>query len=441
MFREFIFPGYVRLSRASRRASRRSSERGRFIQTSAVICAAIGIDTNLTLVYQLFAFLLCLIIVSRLALRIQPPKVSVKRRLPKYATAGQTFEYFINVSNEGSYIERDLKLVDNPRIVPPDIQQFRNEREPGEETRNAYDRWIGFHRFVWLQRRNTGIVIKQGDVPEISLKANADARMEALPLRRGIVNFTSTTLLSPDPLGLYFSVTNFNHHEQLMVLPRRYPVSKTFELPGGRHFQPGGVNSAWSIGESDEFVSLRDYRDGDSMRNVHWASTAKRDKPVVKEFQDEFFVRQALVLDTDTRDSQLLEETVSVAASLLLQMESSDGLMDLIYASKTTQIVTAGRGYAQVNHQLEALATLTMCSGAATKLKKTVATHRKLLSGCILVLPGWDESRRALLNSLSSAGIPTALFIVTEDEDKLTNVPANANVLPIHDIAERLAHL
>ena len=441
MFREFIFPGFVRLSRASRRASRRTSERGRFIQISAVICAAIGVDTNLTLVYQLFAFLLCLIIVSRLSLRVQPPKVSVKRRLPKYATAGQTFEYFIAVSNEGSHIERDLKLVDNPRIVPPDFKQFKEEREPGEETRNAYDRWIGFHRFIWLQRRNTGIVVKQGDVPEISLKATADTRMEALPLRRGIVNFTSTTLLSPDPFGLNFSVTNFNQHDQLMVLPRRYAVSKTFELSGGRHFQPGGVNSTWSIGESDEFVSLRDYRDGDSMRKVHWASTAKRDKPVVKEFQDEFFVRQALVLDTDTQDTELLEETVSVAASLLLQMENSDGLMDLIYISKTTQIVTAGRGYAQVNHQLEALATVEKYHGAAAKLKETMLAHRKLMSGCILVLPGWDEPRQQLLNCLSSAGIPTALFIVTKDKDELTNVPASAKVLPIHDIAERLADL
>jgi uncharacterized protein (DUF58 family) len=441
MFKEAIFPGYVRLSRASRNASRRTSDRGRFIQTATVICAAIGVDTNLTLVYQLFAFLLCLVIVSKLSLRIQQPKVEVRRRLPRYATSGQTFEYFISVTNKGSHIERDLKLIDNPKVIPPDFEQFKQAREPGEETRNAYDRWIGFHRFVWLQKRNTGIVVKQGDVPGISRKATADARMEALPLRRGIVNFTSTTLLAPDPFGLNYSVSNFDQHDQLMVLPRRYPISKTFELPGGRHFQPGGVNSTWSIGESDEFVSLRDYREGDSMRKVHWASTAKRDKPVVKEFQDEFFVRQALILDTDTSDAELLEEAVSVAASLLLQMENSDGLMDLIYVSKSTQIVTAGRGYAQVNHQLEALATLTMSPGATAKLRETVSSHRKLMSGCILVLPDWDESRRQLMTSLSAAGIPTALFIITREGDNLSSVPAAAHLLPMHDIAARLANL
>ena len=441
MFRETIFPSYVRITRASQKASRRTSERGKLIQTSAIICAAIGVDTDLTLTYQLFAFLLCLIIVSRLSLRIQPPKISVTRRLPKYATAGQSFEYSINVANEGNHTERDLKLIDNPLIVSPTFKQYQQEREPGEETRNAYDRWIGFHRFIWLQRRNTGIVIKQGDVPEVSLKGSADTMMEAMPLRRGIVNFTSTTLLSPDPFGLNYAIKNFNQHEQLMVLPKRYPVSTNFELPGGRHFQPGGVNSTWSIGESEEFVSLRDYRDGDSMRKVHWPSTAKREKPVVKEFQDEFFVRQALVLDTDTKDSELLEETVSVAASLLLQTETSDGLMDLIYAANTTQIVTAGRGYAHVNHQLEALATLTRYEGAAERLQETLSAHRTLISGCILVLPGWSESQQQLVRSMSSTGIPVALFIVTQDEKKLADTPARANILPVNEVATRLAGL
>jgi uncharacterized protein (DUF58 family) len=441
MFRDFVFPAYARLSSSSRRASRRSTERGQFIQTSAVVCGAIGIDTNLTLAYQLFAFLICLIIVSRLSLRIQVPNVTVRRRLPKYATAGQPFEYLISVHNEGKYIEQGLKLIDNPTVIPPDLNQFKAQREPGEETRNAYDRWIGFHRFIWLQRRNTGITVTQGDVPETGVMGRQDTRMEALPLRRGIVNFKSTTLLCPDPLGLVYSVKEFAHHEQLMVLPRRYEIAKHFELQAGRHFQPGGVNSTWSIGESDDFVSLRDYRDGDSMRKIHWASSAKRDKPVVKEFQDEFFVRQALVLDTYTDDDDLLEEVVSVGASLLLQTENSDGLMDLIYVSDSPQIVTAGRGFAQANHQLEALATIQKSNDSGGKLIDTLATHQKLMSGCILVVPEWNDSKQQLFNSLSRAGIPTSLFILTRDENQLPQVPASARLLPLGEIAERLANL
>lgn len=405
--------------------------------TSAVISAAVGIDTSLTMVYQLFALLLCIIIVSRLSLRLQKPKVSIRRRLPKYATAGEPFEYFINVANEGTQPERDLRLIDNPKVLPPDFEQFDRSREPGEETRNAYDRWLGFHRFIWLQRLNTGVTIKQGMVPEISLKAAVDTPMEATPLRRGIVNFQSITLLCPDPFGLNYSVSNFPDFEQLMILPRRYAIPKSFELPGGRHFQPGGVNSTWSIGESDEFVSLRDYRDGDSMRKIHWASTAKRDKPVVKEFQDEFFVRQAIILDTAVDDMEVLEETISVAASLLLQSENTDGLMDLIYVADVAKIVTAGRGHAQPTHQLEVLATIGRNEGTPEKLLDVVAAHQRLLSGAMLVLPGWTDEHKRLVRMLGK--LPLAIFIITREEENLTEVPAGANVLPLGKIAERLA--
>ena len=70
------------------------------------------------------------------------------------------------------------------------------------------------------------------------------------------------------------------------------------QLRGQRKYQPGGVALASSIGESDEFVALRDYRAGDPMRRIHWRSWARVGRPVVREYQDEFFVRHALVLDT-----------------------------------------------------------------------------------------------------------------------------------------------
>ena len=441
MFKDSIFPAYARLSRASRRASRRNSDRGTLIITSAIICAAVGIDTGLTLVYQLFALLLCLIIVSRLSLRIQKPEVTLERHLPKYATEGQEFEYFIRVTNQGDHIEDELRLNDNPLVVPPGLEQFKVAREPGEETRNAYDRWIGFHRFMWLQRLNTGITVKQAMVPEINLKATVDTKIVATPLRRGIIYFTSTTLLCPDPFGLNYSIQNFDHHEQLIVLPKRYQINKSFELPGGRHFQPGGVNSTWSIGESDEFVSLREYRDGDSMRKIHWASTARRDKPIVKEFQDEFFVRQALILDTTANDSVVFEESVSVAASLLLQMENTDGLMDLIFLSDTPQIITAGRGFAQTNHQLEALATVEKCNSPIQRLIEVVSSQSKVMSGCLVVLQGWDEQRQELMRRLSTAGIPIVLFIVTRNEEALEEVPPDANILIPGQISDQLANL
>ncbi len=440
-FREFIFPSWIRVTRASRRASRRNSERGRLLQTSTFICAAVGLDTDLTFVYQLFALLLCILIASRLSLKLYIPEVDVRRRLPKYATAGEPFEYFITVFNEGDRIERDLKVMDNPRVVPPTFEQFKSTKEPGEESRNAYDRWIGFHRFIWLQRLNTGINVKNGTVPDVNLRSSTDARMEATPLRRGMVYFTSTTILHPDPLELNYGTIDFDNPEQLIVLPKRYQLSRQFQFEGGRHFQPGGVNSTWSIGESDEFVSLRDYRDGDPIRKIHWASSAKRDKPVVKEFQDEFFVREALVVDTFTDNPELLEEVISVSASLLTNIDNSEGLMDLCFMGERPEVITAGRGYAQTSQQLEALATMSRATASMEDFEEMLTSLSRLMSGCIFVMAGMDEEKEELLKAVEGRGVPTALFVVTEKGADTSSIPGYAFQLELGKVEEGLLNL
>jgi hypothetical protein len=83
----------------------------------------------------------------------------------------------------------------------------------------------------------------------------------------------------------------------VLILPKRYAITP-IALPGNRSYQSDGVALASSVGDSEEFRALRDYRPGDSPRKIHWKSWAKVGKPIFKEEQDEFFVRHALILDT-----------------------------------------------------------------------------------------------------------------------------------------------
>lgn len=417
MARTVNYPAaYARLERASRRSRRRTTDRGRLIMTGALICAALGIDTDLTLIYQLFALLICLIFVSRIALRLQRPHVSVRRRLPRYATVDEPFDYYIEVTNEGDRVERDLKLNDLPRVQQPTSEEFRARREPFEETRNAWDRFIGFHRFVWLQRLKTGIVTQVAEVPDISIKARVNVRVEATPLRRGIIQFQSTAIMHPDPLGMNYGLTRFETPEQMLVLPRRYPIGKTFEIPGGRHFQPGGNSATWSIGESDEFVALRDYRDGDSMRKIHWASTAKRKKPVVKEYQDEYFVRQVLALDTSTTNMAILDGAVSVAASFALKMSDSESMLDLVYLANGLEVITSGHSDNSINRQLEALACANPSTLPLDLVTEALLQRARQFSGCIVVLTGWDAPQQELVERVRASGLPLEIFLVADVE-------------------------
>ena len=85
---------------------------------------------------------------------------------------------------------------------------------------------------------------------------------------------------------------------QLVLAYPRYYTLDALPLPMGRRYQPGGIPLASHVGDSLEFVGTREYREGDPLRKIHWRSWARLGKPVVKEYQEEYFSRIALVLDT-----------------------------------------------------------------------------------------------------------------------------------------------
>lgn len=441
-FKEFVFPAYARMASGRRKRRRRTqnTDRGRLLQTGTVICAALGLDTDLNLIYQLFALLLALLVISRVSLVLARPHVTVHRQLPRYATADEPFTYSIVVTNTGDNLEADLRLIDSPENRVPTLEEFRLHREPGEETRNAYDRWIGFHRFMWLLRNKTGIVTRSAEAPDIAIRSRVAVPVEASPLRRGVVTFRAIQVLHPDPMGFSWGVIEFPDRETLTILPKRYPVSARFHLPGGRHFQPGGVNSTWSIGESDEFVSLRDYREGDSMRRIHWSSSAKRAKPVVKEFQEEYLVRQALVLETETDDMFVLEEAVSLAASLLLQESDSDSMLDLIYYADQAHVISSGHGADSINRQLEALASIGPSVDELESLADVAQRHAGEYSGCLLILTGWDDARAGMVDRIRASGVATVVMIVTRQPDAIA-APTGAHVLDAGNMADAVARL
>ncbi|HLP77822.1 MAG TPA: DUF58 domain-containing protein, partial [Candidatus Paceibacterota bacterium] len=234
-----------------------------------------------------------------------------------------------------------------------------------------------------------------------------------------------------------------------LVLPKRYSLPP-IALPGSMKYQEGGVAMASNIGQSDEFVALRDYRRGDPLRHIHWRSWAKAGKPIVKEFEDEFFVRHALVLDTFTKDphSEAFEEAVSVAASFACTVSIQESLLDLLFVGTEAYCFTAGRGLAHSNHMLEILASVSSCGNKPFRsLEHLVMEHASVVSGCICVLLAWDEERRQFVKKLQGLGIPLlVMVIVGPGESKSVNpssgeTPERFHVLEAGRIHEGLTAL
>ena len=151
------------------------------------------------------------------------------------------------------------------------------------------------------------------------------------------------------------------------------------------------------------------------MRRVHWRSSARRGELIVKEFQDEYFVRHALVLDTfcEAARDALFEEAVAVAASFACTVPDQDSLLDLMFIGPGTVCVTSGRGVGHAQQMLEVLAAVKPCRQPRWgELETLVVSHSMALSGCLLVLLDWDEPRRALVRRLRALRLPTLVMVL-----------------------------
>ena len=99
------------------------------------------------------------------------------------------------------------------------------------------------------------------------------------------------------PWGLWKDLRDHPHSRSLLVYPSFHPLVH-LDLPVGKRYQPGGIALSSNVGDSIEFIGTREYRDGDNVKAIHWRTWARLGKPAVKEFQEEYFCRIALLMDT-----------------------------------------------------------------------------------------------------------------------------------------------
>ncbi len=144
-------------------------------------------------------------------------------------------------------------------------------------------------------------------------------------LRRGVYYLKGVELLSSFPLGLAWwsrtvSLKKDDAEPKITVLPLVIPISGNFL------FKIGGVNSLMGISSVSSVVTtqstsvrgVREFKNGDSLRHIHWASTARVGKLLVREFESEVLPVFDLFLDltANWRDQEQFELAVLLFHSL-----------------------------------------------------------------------------------------------------------------------------
>jgi uncharacterized protein (DUF58 family) len=425
-------------------ARRRFTLAGLFVAGGFFIAGATGVDIENTVTYQSFTLLLAFLILGLVGCFFFRARFSATRLLPRAGTAGQPFHYRVQIKNLTGKAQTGLSLLEN--LADP---------------RPSYEEWLAFQmaenkrvrpfRMAQKRRRNPFrlATVKEAEIPPLLAHGEIEAHMELFPLRRGILHLAGVTLARPDPLGLFRSFIQIPAPQTVLILPKRYPLPP-IALPGALRYQEGGVALAANVGRSEEFVALREYRHGDPLRHIHWRSWAKTGKPIVKEFEDEFFVRHALVLDTfdEEPNSEILEEAISVAASFACTVLTQESLLDLLFVGNQSYCFTAGRGLAHADQMLEILASVKNCADKNIEtLEQLVLNHVAVVSGCICVFQKWDVARKNFVGKLRALNVPLLVLVVTPSGVKqlppglLPEEPDNFHVLEIGKIEEILAQL
>ena len=134
---------------------------------------------------------------------------------------------------------------------------------------------------------------------------------------RGLIHVGPARAVRSDALGLLRRVRVWDEPVILHVHPRtvRVPFDAT-----GFQLDVEGVSTGKLSSSDVSFHALRDYEPGDDRRAVHWQSTARLGKLIVRQYEETHRSHHLIVLDTarSSWDRDAFEDGVSVAASLAL---------------------------------------------------------------------------------------------------------------------------
>lgn len=434
---------YRSFSGARHWVGRRFTRVGLVLLVSWLITGMMGFDTDNSVAYQGFTVLASLLLLGLVFMPLFRAQFSVTRTLPRFGTVGQPLTYQVTVTNLTAKPQEGLTLLENLADTRPRFAEWK-AMQIDDEKHVRHFRFSNRRRFNPFKFAEVG----EAPLPVIPPGRSAAGEIELTPLRRGLIQFDGATLARPDPPGVLRSFSRVRAPQAVLVLPKRYPLPPV-ALPGALKYQQGGVALASNVGQSDEFVSLRDYRRGDPIRHIHWRSWAKTGLPIVREFEDEFFVRHALVLDTFTERpySAEFEEAVAVAASFACTVLTQESLLDLLFVGPQTYCFTAGRGLAHADHMLEVLASVQPCHEKSfSSLDEVVVNHASVVSGCILVLLHWDAERKRLVEKLQALDLPVLVLVIRKPGDNtqlepgpMADQPERFLVLDVGKIEEQLA--
>ena len=241
-------------------------------------------------------------------------------------------------------------------------------------------------------------------VPPLGAHETWDEMFLISSRHRGLINVGPARAVRSDALGLLRRVRMWDEPVLLHVHPRtvRVPFDAT-----GFQLDVEGVATGKLSSSDVSFHALRDYEPGDDRRAVHWQSTARLGKLIVRQYEETHRSHHVIVLDTsrDAWDHDTFETAVSVAGSL--------GLANLRESRPVSLSTTEGwlpSGVAM--RMLDALSEVKARSFCALsrRVREAVAQRPGVSALTLIVGPNVTDIEAAHLARLAPIDVPVSII-------------------------------
>jgi uncharacterized protein (DUF58 family) len=359
--------------------------------------------------------LLLLLALADYLLARRLPAITLQRKVSGSAAVNKWTRVSLVIRHNLSYFHFGLL----PQRYPLQIEVF--DQVPGEAE---------------LQDLPAQVTLQPGQTSQLNY--------ELRPLQRGPLCIHGSHLRIPSPLRFWQVLYRDTESSSIKVYPDFAAIAAYTLLATDNHTSQLGIKKKPRRGEGLEFHQLREYRKGDSLRQIDWKATSRRRQLISKEYQDERDQQILLLVDSGRRmrakDDTLSHFDHSLNALLLvsyiaLRQGDSVGVHSFGAANRWVPAQKGAGNVTTILNELYDLQAGNCASDYIAAAERLISVQRKR-SLVILITNTRDEEVDELLTALTLLKKRHLVLLANIREQALDDIQQK----PVENFEQALQH-
>lgn len=198
----------------------------------------------------------------------------------------------------------------------------------------------------------------------LKLKPGANKILEynVYPKKRGEYNFGALNIYAKSPIGFIQKRYCFSENAIVPVYPSFLQMRKYELLAISNYLTNSGIKKIRRIGNNAEFDQVKEYVAGDEFRTINWKATARKNKLMTNQYQDEksqqvySIIDMGRVMKMPFEQLSLLDYAINsslVISNIAMIKQDKAGI--ITFSNKVQSILPADRKASQLQKILELL--------------------------------------------------------------------------------------